>query len=192
MLQRRLRPSCAPVQASARAPMGWQTRVAWTRVLLGTPHQWPPLDPCEYPPPPPRVRQHRPCQSNGRCCFRNLCGGGGGGLADHPRTRNSRTTPQFADPWGQHWVPGRGGGGWHKASGSDCLPLAAPIGLSPPPILTLCGPERVLVVSTEPPDDVSCLTTPGVGGGGGALGTREIGNAKIWHHSRVPQFAGAL
>ena len=34
------------------------------------------------------------------------------------------------------------GGGWHKASVSDCLPLAAPIGLSPLLILTLCGPER--------------------------------------------------
>ena len=43
-----------------------------------------------------------------------------------------------------------------------CL-LAAPIGLSPLLILTLCGPERVLVVSTEPPDDLSCLTTPGGG-----------------------------
>ena len=30
-------------------------------------------------------------------------------------------------------------------------------------ILTLCGPERVLVVSTEPPDDLSCLRC---GGGG--------------------------
>ena len=64
---------------------------------------------------------------------------------------------------------GGGGGGWHKASVSDCLPLAAPIGLSP---LHICGSERVLVVSTEPPDDLSCLTTPGVGrpgdsGGGG-------------------------
>ena len=38
---------------------------------------------------------------------------------------------------------GRGGGGWHKASVSDCLPLAAPIGLSLLLILTLCGPERV-------------------------------------------------
>ena len=37
--------------------------------------------------------------------------------------------------------------GWHKASGSDCLPLAAPIGLPPLLILTLRGPERVLVVS---------------------------------------------
>ena len=43
-----------------------------------------------------------------------------------------------------------------------CSPLAAPIGLSPRLIVTLCGPERVLVVSTEPPDDLSCLTTPGV------------------------------
>ena len=70
-----------------------------------------------------------------------------------------------------------GGGGWHKASVSDCLPLAVPIGLSPLLILTLCGSERVLVVSTEPLDDLSCLTTPGsavletgllpVGGGGG-------------------------
>jgi hypothetical protein len=58
---------------------------------------------------------------------------------------------------------GKRGGGWHKASVSDCLPLAAPIGLSPLLILTLGGPERVLVVSTEPPDDLSCLTTPGVG-----------------------------
>ena len=60
---------------------------------------------------------------------------------------------------------GGGGGGWHKASVPDCLPLAAPIGLSPPLILTLCGPERVLVVSTEP--------TPGVGGPGD--GRREMG-----------------
>ena len=49
-----------------------------------------------------------------------------------------------------------GGGGWHKAAVSDCLPLAAPIGLSPLLILTLCGPQRVLIVSTEPPDDLSC------------------------------------
>ena len=64
---------------------------------------------------------------------------------------------------------GGGGGGGGKASGSDCLPLAAPIGLSPLLILTLCGPERVLVVSTEPPDDLSCLTTPGVGCPGDGL-----------------------
>ena len=44
-----------------------------------------------------------------------------------------------------------------------CLPLAAPIGLSPLLILTLCGSERVLVVPMEPLDDLSCLTSPGVG-----------------------------
>ena len=77
-----------------------------------------------------------------------------------------------------------------KASVFGCLPLAAPIGLSPLLILTLCGPERVLVVSTEPPDDLSCLTTPGVGragdvlrvgeeGGGGGMGPKK----KIVHGS---------
>ena len=62
-----------------------------------------------------------------------------------------------------------------------CLPLAAPIGLSPLLILTLCGSKRILVVSTEPLDDLSYLTTPGSavlemgccpcrwGGGGGDL-----------------------
>ena len=54
-----------------------------------------------------------------------------------------------------------GGGGWHKALVLHCLPLAEPIGLSPLLILTLCGSERVLVVSTKPLDDLSCLTTPG-------------------------------
>ena len=91
--------------------------------------------------------------------------------------------------------PSRGGWGWHKASVSECLPLAAPIGLSPLLILTLGGSERALVVSTEPPDDLSCLTTPGVGrpgdgllpvpltthseslgGGGGA----KFWNGKLW------------
>ena len=52
------------------------------------------------------------------------------------------------------------GGGWPRASVSDCLPLAVPIGLLPLLIVTPCGPERVLVVSTEPLDDLSCLTTP--------------------------------
>ena len=55
----------------------------------------------------------------------------------------------------------RGGGGWHEAMALVCLPLAAPIGLPPLLILTLCGSERVLVVSTEPLHDLSCLTTPG-------------------------------
>ena len=67
-----------------------------------------------------------------------------------------------------------GGGGWHKASVFGCLPLAVPIGLSPLLILTLSGPERVLVVSTEPPDDLCCLTTPGVGCPGDGAVARAI------------------
>ena len=42
---------------------------------------------------------------------------------------------------------GGGGGGWHEAMVLVCLPLAAPIGLSPLHVLTLCGSERGLVVS---------------------------------------------
>ena len=89
-----------------------------------------------------------------------------------------RGTPSFGDSalWGKgtplHIV--EGGGGWHKASVSDCLPLATPIGLSPLHIPTLCGPERVLVVSTEPPDDLSCLTTPGVGRPGDGAVARAV------------------
>ena len=67
-----------------------------------------------------------------------------------------------------------GGGGWHKASVSDCVPLAAPIGPSPLRILTLCGSEHVLVVSPEPPDDLSCLTTPGVGCPGDGAVARAV------------------
>ena len=68
----------------------------------------------------------------------------------------------------------RGGGGGHEAMVLVCLPLAAPIGLSPLHILTLCGPERVLVVSTEPPDDLSCLTTSGVGRPGDGAVARAV------------------
>ena len=49
-----------------------------------------------------------------------------------------------------------GRGGWHEAMVLVGLPLAAPVGLSPLLILTLCGTERVLVASTEPLDDLSC------------------------------------
>ena len=51
-------------------------------------------------------------------------------------------------PWQTRPVPPGEGGGRHKASVFGCLPLAAPIGLSPLLILILCGPEHVLVVST--------------------------------------------
>ena len=88
---------------------------------------------------------------------------------DAPRDRKngwlSRAPRRNCNPTECH----TGGGGWHKASVSDCLPLAAPTGLSPLLILTLCGPERVLVVSTEPLDDLSCLTSPGVGCPGDGL-----------------------
>ena len=68
--------------------------------------------------------------------------------------------------------PGGGkGGGGHEAMVLVCLPLAAPIGLSPSHSLTLCGSERVLVVSTEPPDDLSCLT--------GRLSQRQA-VARLW------------
>ena len=95
-------------------------------------------------------------------------------------------------------APGRllsgGGGVWHKASVSDCVPLAPPIGLSPPLILTLCGPERVLVVSTEPPDDLSCLTTPGVGRPGDGLLPVPVtrgGGGGLWDPKFcVPKMAG--
>ena len=40
-----------------------------------------------------------------------------------------------------------GRGGWHEAMVLVCVPLAAPIGLSPLYIPTLCASERVLVVS---------------------------------------------
>ena len=57
----------------------------------------------------------------------------------------------------------RGSRGGGDAMVLVCLPLAAPIGLSPLYFPTLCGSERVVVVSTEPLDDLSCLTTLGVG-----------------------------
>ena len=88
--------------------------------------------------------------------------------ANIPGLHNAQCTTGYClmTPWG--------GGVWHKASVSDCVPLAAPVGLSPLLILTLCGPERVLVVSTEPPDDLSCLTTPGVGRPGDGAMARAV------------------
>ena len=62
-------------------------------------------------------------------------------------------------------VPRGRGWGVGEAMVLVCVPLAVPTGLSPLLIL----PERVLVVSTEPPDDLSCLTTPGVGRPGDGL-----------------------
>ena len=92
-----------------------------------------------------------------------------------PDCSRTGSPPQrvYSSPFRTIFEPGVksvcGGGGWHKASVSGCLPLAVPIGLSPLLIPTLCGPERVLVVSTEPLDDLSCLTTSGVGRPGDGL-----------------------
>ena len=44
--------------------------------------------------------------------------------------------------------------------------------------LTLCGSERVLVVSMEPPDDLSCLTTPGVGRPGDGAVARAVAGGR--------------
>ena len=85
-------------------------------------------------------------------------------------------------------TPGVGGGGWHKGSVFGCLPLAAPIGLSPLLILTLCGPEHVLVASTEPLDDLSCLTTPGVGCPGDGLLPWGGGSRHRVRYSGTPLF----
>ena len=82
---------------------------------------------------------------------------GGGGGSQHrgrsPSPSPRRTTSHHHDidapanfPQLSDWRVGRGEGVWHKASAFGCLPLAAPIGLSPLLVLTLCGPERVLVV----------------------------------------------
>ena len=76
------------------------------------------------------------------------------GLHGQPYIRtanNHKRSPPPPPPVGRAWK----GGVWHKAWVSDCLPLAAPLGLSPLLILTLWGSGRVLVVSTEPPDDLS-------------------------------------
>ena len=73
-----------------------------------------------------------------------------------------------------------GGGGWHEAMVLVCLLLAAPFGLSPLYIPTLCRSERVLVVSTEP-----------LGEGGG---TRYLNhssamlNASYCHMKKLQQF----
>ena len=70
------------------------------------------------------------------------------------------------------------------------LPLAALIGPSPLHSLTLCGPERVLVLSTEPPDDLSCLT-PGVGRPGDGAVARAVaqggeGEGRTWSRCDPP------
>ena len=110
----------------------------------------------------PRVQAMGFQEGRGQECedlFLGRCPGGWGLSPCGSASRCHSVRVDVEKGWAQKgWG---GGGGWHKASVSGCLPLAAPIGLSPLLILTLCGSERVLVVSMEPPDDLSCLTTPG-------------------------------
>ena len=129
----------------------------------------------------PKVR--KPGGKRGRPEFSSKGGGawgGGGGLKPEiPKVRVPQTAksvfPFVHFIISHNEIRVRGGGVvWHKASVSDCSPLTAPIGLSPLLILTLCGPQRVLVVSTEPPDDLSCLTTPGVGRPGDGAVARAV------------------
>ena len=61
--------------------------------------------------------------------------------------------------------------------------LAEPVGLSPLLILTLCGSERVLVASMEPPDVLSCWTTPGVGCPGDRAVARAVDQVHPDAHS---------
>ena len=111
--------------------------------------------------------------------------GGEGNGTGQAMLSDPRGQGGWSGPWPglSHPPTQRGEGGWHKASVSDCLPLAAPIGLSPLLILTLCGPKRVLVVSTEPPDDWSCLTTPGVRRPGDGAVARAIDQVHPDAHS---------
>ena len=81
-----------------------------------------------------------------------------------------------------HPCPQRGGV-WHEAMVSVCSPLVAAMGLSPLLIPTPCGPERVLVVSMEPLDDLSCLTTLGVGRPGDGAVARAVDQGHPDAHS---------
>ena len=75
---------------------------------------------------------------------------------------------------GSQTAVGWAGGGGAQGLVVGCLPLVVPIGLSPLHLLTLCGSTRVLVVSTEPPDDLSCLTTLGINHPGDGAVARAV------------------
>ena len=106
-----------------------------------------------------------------------------------PRTNPSNVSVSGSDIPDPLQDLDKGGGGFlHKAMVLVCLPLAAPVGLSPLLIVTLCGPECVLVVSTEPPHDLSCWTTPGVGRPGDGLLPVPLSECKglgVWHNALV-------
>ena len=95
------------------------------------------------------------------------------GAASCRRDHHTMASCQKPPPSGD-LRPTVSGGVWHKASVSDCLPLVAPIGLSPLLILTLCGPEHVLVVSTEPPGRRVLFDNSGVGRPGDGAIARAV------------------
>ena len=66
-------------------------------------------------------------------------GGGGGRTGVAGPDIGAAATPTKTRAWG-------GGGIWHKASVSDCLPLAAPTGLSPLPV----GPNMFWLCQRSP------------------------------------------
>ena len=79
----------------------------------------------------------------------------------HVGVGGGRSSVQDTNPSGVGGRVCRGGGGLAQGLGRKLFSLAAPTGLSPLNIPTLCGSELCLVVSTEPLDDLSCLTTLG-------------------------------
>ena len=96
--------------------------------------------------------------------------GSGCGEPPPPHVRHARApsrTETFWLPEGEYLKSGGGGVGTRPRYSLVCLwrRLLASRLL----ILTVCGSERVFVVSREPPDDLSRLTTPGVGCPGDGL-----------------------
>ena len=89
--------------------------------------------PCPSPPPPQRDRL-TPDLSHREPSMTPAAGPAGGTPARRPARPCDSGTPKGLGNGGRG--SGGGEGGWHKASVSDCLPLAAPIGPSPLHILT--------------------------------------------------------
>ena len=98
------------------------------------------------------------CQHRFSTCF-ELHTVGAVGLCAAQKVQEGLCRHSMTNGFGK--LPFGGAGGSHKAMVLVC----SPIGLSPLHIPTLCGSERVLVVSTELLDDLSCFFV-GAGGGG--------------------------
>ena len=110
-------------------------------------------------------------------------GGRGGRGGDAPfqcaQTGNGLggSETSLREAFGRLIATGPGRGGWHKASVSDCVPVAAPIGLSPLLILTLRGSDVFWWCQQQPGGGGGVAQGPGGGGGGG---TCELWNGRIW------------